>query len=99
MKDLLGVGLREKGSFYNGMAQHQAPITGKININHFDVRLNNPEVILSRQFTTNTTITAHIMYRIDPNASAFEGIVMQMEHSHLAHKAWARNWLTKLSSR
>src|SRR3954453_7552783 len=95
MKDLLGIGLREKGSFYNGMTQHQAPITGKININHFDVRLNNPEIILSRQFTTNTTITALIMYRIDPDASAFVRIVIQMEHSHLAHKAWAQKLANK----
>jgi hypothetical protein len=67
------------------MAHHQAPITRKININHFDVRLNKSEVILSRQFTTNTTITALIMDRIDPNAGAFVGIVVQVEHSHLAH--------------
>jgi hypothetical protein len=57
----LGVGLVQLGAFRYGVAQHQAGIAGKINIDHFDVGIDEPDVVLPRQFTTNTTVAAFIM--------------------------------------
>src|SRR5258708_12580082 len=72
------------------MSQHQAAIAGKINIDHFDVGIDVPDVVLPRQFATNPTVAAFIMDGIDPDAGAFLRIVMQMEHPHLAHQPWTQ---------
>jgi len=56
LEHALGVGLVQLGAFHYGVAQHQATIAGKINIDHFDVGIDEPDVVLPRQFTTNATI-------------------------------------------
>src|SRR6476659_10109548 len=56
LEHALGVGLVQLGAFHYGVAQHQATVAGKINIDHFDVGIDEPDVVLTRQFTTNATI-------------------------------------------
>src|ERR1700737_3075886 len=85
LKHALRIRLVQFGSFHYGMAQHQAKTARKVNIYHFNVEIDEPDMIVPRQFTTNTTIAAFIMDSIDPDASAFLRIVMQMEHSQASH--------------
>ena len=79
LQHALGVGLVQLGAFHYGVAQHQATIAGKINIDHFDVGIDVANVVLPRQFAANPTIAALIMDRIDQNTFALLRIVMQMK--------------------
>src|SRR5260370_1828815 len=56
LEHALGVGLVQLGAFHYGVAQHQATIAGNINIDHFDVGIDEPDGVLPRQFPTNPTI-------------------------------------------
>ena len=85
MKHAFRIYLIQSSSFNYGMTQHQATITRKIDIDHFYVGVNETNIVLPRQFTANTAITALIMDCIDSNSGAFFGVVMQMEHSQLSH--------------
>src|SRR5258708_5534670 len=84
LKHALGVRLAQLGALHDRMAQHQAPIARKIDVDHFDVGVDEPDVVLPRQFTTNPPIAAFIVDGIDPDAGAFRRIVMQMKHSQVS---------------
>src|SRR5882757_3513180 len=56
LKHALRIRLVQLGSFHYGMAQHQATIARKVNIDHFNVGIDEPEIVLPCQFTTDTTI-------------------------------------------
>ncbi len=85
LKHAFGVRFAQSDAFHYGMAQHQAAIARKINIDHFDVGIDEPNFVLPRQFTTNTTITALIMDSIDSDAGGFRRIIMQMKHSQASY--------------
>ncbi len=51
LKHALRVHLIQLGSLHHGMAQHQATIAGKVDIDHFDVGIDISNVMLPRQFT------------------------------------------------
>src|SRR5258706_4951973 len=89
LKHALRVHLVQLGSLHHRMAKHQATIAGKVDIDHFDVGIDISNVVLPRQFTTNTTITAFIMDGVDPDAGALLRIVMQMKHSQVSHQSRA----------
>src|ERR1700676_1658030 len=76
LKHAFCVHLVELGSFHHGMSQHQATIACKIDIDYFDVGIDVANVVLPRQFATNSTIAAFIMNSIYLDAGAFLGIVM-----------------------
>src|SRR6202021_461463 len=80
LKNALRIRLVQLGSLHDGMAQHQATIARKVNIDYFDVGIDEPDVVLPCQFTTNTTIAAFVMDSIYSDTCAFRRIVMQMEH-------------------
>src|SRR5260370_38762030 len=81
-----GVRFGEVGALHHGMAQHQATIPCQIDIDHLDVGIDVPDVVLPRQFTANTTIAAFIMNSIYLDAGTFLRIIMQMEHSQFSHQ-------------
>src|ERR1700733_7226213 len=72
------------------MTQYQATISGEIDINHFDIGVDETHVILLRQFAADASVTPAIMDRIDPDAGAFFGIVVQMEKAEGTHQPRAQ---------
>src|SRR5260370_7851203 len=87
LKHAFRIHLVQLRSFHNGMTQYQASIARKIDIDHFDVGIDEPNVVLPRQFPANTTIAAFIMDSIDSDAGALLRIVVQMEHSQVSHQS------------
>ena len=65
LKHALGVGLVELGALDHDMAQHQAAIAGKIDIDHLDVGIDVADIVLPRQFAADAAIAALIVDRID----------------------------------
>ena len=50
LEHALGVGFAELGPLHHRVAQHQATIAGKVDVDDFDVRIDEADVVLPRQF-------------------------------------------------
>ena len=80
-----GVGLDKLRAFHNMMAQHQAAIACKIDIDNLNVGVNEADIMLSRQLAPHPTEATLIMNGVHPDASALSRIVMQMKHTEVPH--------------
>src|SRR6185312_2291346 len=82
------VGFVELGAFHYHMAKHQPAIAGEIDIHHLYVRVDIANVILPGEFAADAAITARIVDRIDLDAFAEFGIVVQMKQPPASHQPW-----------
>src|SRR5258708_5079937 len=89
LKHALGVSFVKLGSLYDRMSQHQATIAGQIDVDDFDIGIEESDIVLPRQFTANAAIAPLVMDGVDPDAGAFLRIIMQMKHAKLPHQPWA----------
>src|SRR6185437_8570966 len=82
----LGIGLVELRALDDGMTQHQPAIAREIDVHHFDIGVDEADVILLGQFAANTAVAPPVMNGVDPDAGPLLGIVVEMEHAELAHQ-------------
>ena len=87
LQHALGVGLFEQHAVQHGMAQHQPPVAGEIDVDHLDVGIDAADVVLPRQRAADAAIAALVVDRIDLDAGGLGRIVMQMEHARSAASA------------
>src|ERR1700678_1271274 len=64
------------------MPQHQAAVAGKIDIDHLDIGIEEPDVMLPCQFASNPTIAPLVVNGVYPDAGTLLRLVMEMKHSH-----------------
>ena len=74
-----GIGFGELGALDHGMTQHQATIAGKVDIDDFDVRVDEADVVLPCQFAPQPAVAALVVDGVDEDTGAILGIVVQME--------------------
>ena len=86
LQHALGVGLVELGALYHGMAQHQPAVAGKIDVDDFDVGVDEADIVLPRQFAPQPAIATLVVDRVDQDTGPFLRIVMQMEHAEVPHQ-------------
>ena len=94
-----GVGFGELGALHHGMTEHQAAIAGKIDIDDFDVRVDEADVVLPRQFAAQPAVAALVVDRIDQDAGPLPGSSCRWNMRKCRISRGLMNWLIKLSSR
>ena len=81
-----GIGLIQLRAFYRRVAQHQTAIAGEVDIDDFDIGIDEADIVLPRQFATNPALAAFIVDGVDLDPGAFIRIVVQMEHAEAPHQ-------------
>src|SRR5579871_3942279 len=84
LQDAPCVRLVELCALHYRMAKHEAPVAGEIDVHHLDVGIDEADIVLPRKFAANAAIAARIVDRIDLDAFAEFGIVVQMEETPAA---------------
>src|SRR5262245_3367613 len=85
----LGVRLLEQGAVHYGVAQQEPAVAGEIDVDHLDVGIGPADVVLAGELAADAAIAALVVNRLDLDAGLLGGVVVQVEHAHLPHQAWA----------
>lgn len=85
-----GVSLIELRAFHRRVAQHQTAIARQVDIDDFDIGIDEADIVLPCQLALNPTIAAFIVDGVDLDADAFGGIVVQVEHAEAPHQRRAQ---------